>query len=190
VEKGVGYKLVNNEDNAREEDPEFMLIDANFSPVTHVKYEVSPARFGEQTNLDQLTVTVETNGALEAENALKLGAGMLQSYFELFNTEDAYTDEEFTTSFEQIRKRKESEEAAAAAAAETAFTPIDILGLSQRTLNALVNGGITSVEQLISTPMTQLSQLRGFGQKAKTELEQILAERGYALQASKPQAAL
>ncbi|MCF7917792.1 DNA-directed RNA polymerase subunit alpha [Candidatus Gracilibacteria bacterium] len=185
VEKGVGYHLVSNEDNSKEENPEFMLIDANFSPVTHVKYEVSPARVGELTNLDQLTVSVETDGSLEAENALKLSAGILENYFSLFNREDAYTDEEFTTSFDAIKRRRESEEVAAAAAAETAFTPIDILGLSQRTLNALVNGNITSIEQLIATPMSQLSQLRGFGQKAKTELEQVLSERGYTLQPPK-----
>ncbi|MCF7830390.1 DNA-directed RNA polymerase subunit alpha [Candidatus Gracilibacteria bacterium] len=187
VEKGVGHTIVTNVDHASEEDPEFMLVDANFSPVTHVKYEVSPARVGEQTNLDQLTITVETDGAIEAESALKLSSGILESYFQLFNTDDAYTDEEFTTSFEQIKKQRESQEAAAAAVAETAFTPIDILGLSQRTLNALVNGGITSIEQLVATPMTQLAQLRGFGQKAKTELEQILSERGYTLQPSKQQ---
>ncbi len=66
-----------------------------------------------------------------------------------------------------------------AEAQEIAFTPIDILGLSQRTLNALVNGGITSVEQLLATPTNQLVQLRGFGQKAKTELDQVLVDRGY-----------
>ena len=69
--------------------------------------------------------------------------------------------------------------AAATEAQEIAFTPIDILGLSQRTLNALVNGGITSVEQLLATPNNQLVQLRGFGQKAKTELDQVLIDRGY-----------
>ncbi len=185
VEKGVGYQLVSNLDNAAEENPEFMLIDANFSPVTKVKYDVSPARVGGKTNLDQLRVEVETTGAIDAKDAIKLSSGILQNYFELFNKEGAYTDEEFTTSFEQIKAQKASEEAAAAAVAETAFTPIDILGLSQRTLNALVNGDITSIEQLVATPMTQLSQLRGFGQKAKTELEQVLSERGYSLQASK-----
>jgi len=185
VEKGVGYQLVSNLDNAAEENPEFMLMDANFSPVTKVKYDVSPARVGDQTSLDQLRVEIETTGAIDAKDAIKLASGILQNYFELFNKDDAYTDEEFTTSFEQIKAQKASEEAAAAAVAETAFTPIDILGLSQRTLNALVNGDITSIEQLVATPMTQLSQLRGFGQKAKTELEQVLSERGYSLQASK-----
>jgi DNA-directed RNA polymerase subunit alpha len=190
IEKGVGYQLVDNKMNAAEEDPEFMLVDANFSPVTHVKYAVDPARVGDQTNLDQLILDVETDGALEAEKSLKLAAGIIESYFALFNNDDAYTDQDFTTSFEAIKKQKESEElaAASASAAQASFTPIDILGLSQRTLNALVNGGITSVEQLLSTPMTQLSQLRGFGQKAKTELDQVLTERGYVLTSEMPKA--
>lgn len=179
VEKGVGYRLVSNIDNAAEEDPEIILIDANFSPVTVVKYSVSPARVGDLTDLDKVTLDVETNGAMAGEDVIKLAAGILQSYFALFNNEEAYTDEEFTTSFERIKKQRETEELAAAEAAQTSFTPIDILGLSQRTLNALVNGNITSVEQLIATPMSQLIQLRGFGQKAKVELEQVLSERGY-----------
>jgi len=182
IDRGVGYKLITNQENAEEEDAELILIDANFSPVTSVKYEISPSRFGELTNLDQLKLTVQTNGALEAENAIKLSANILESYFMLFNQEDAYTDEDFTTSFEKIKARKESEAEETQGSGDTAFTPIDILGLSQRTLNALVNGGITTVEQLQEAPMSQLMQLRGFGQKAKTELEQVLNERGVDFQ--------
>lgn len=179
VEKGVGYKLITNEDSAAEEDPENILLDANFSPILYVKYDVEPARVGEQTNLDKLVLTVETDGSLDGERAIKLASGLLQSYFELFNKEDAYSDEDFTTSFDKLKQQKEQEAKEASEAKEAAFTPIDILGLSQRTLNALVNGGITSIEQLLETSMTQLSQLRGFGQKAKTELDKILIDRGY-----------
>ncbi|MBT3348724.1 DNA-directed RNA polymerase subunit alpha [bacterium] len=186
IEKGVGYQLVSNLDSAKEEDPNMILVDANFSPVTLVKYEVTPSRVGEQINLDRLTLQVETDGSLDAESAIKLSAGILQNYFELFNKEDAYTDEDFTTSFDLLKKQRESKEKAAEQAQETSFTPIDILGLSQRTLNALVNGGITSVEQLQATPMSQLTQLRGFGQKAKTELDQVLADRGYAIAPEMP----
>lgn len=186
IEKGVGYRLVSNLDHAAEEDPEFLLIDSNFSPVKLVKFDVTPARVGDLTNLDQVTLEVETDGSLEAENAIKLSADILQSYFALFSEKDAYKDEDFTTSFERIKAKKESEEKASADLIETVFTPIDILGLSQRTLNALVNGGVTSVEQLLSTPMSQLSQFRGFGQKAKTELEQVLSERGYSLHPPMP----
>lgn len=179
IEKGVGYRIMSNEDNAAEEDPEFVLIDSNFSPVIRVKYEVTPARVGDRTDLDQLTLEVETDGSLEAESAIKLSAEIMASYFSLFNETDAYTDEDFTTSFSAIRAREEAEKKASAAASEESFTPIDILGFSQRTLNALVNGGITSVEELLRTPMSQLTQLRGFGQKAKTELEEVLKDRGY-----------
>lgn len=185
IERGVGYRVISNEDNANEADPEFMLMDSNFSPVTRVKYDVSPARVGDQTNLDQLTLNVETDGSLEAESAIKLAAGILENYFQLFNESDAYTDEDFTTSFSAIREKEEAERQASAAVEES-FTPIDILGFSQRTLNALVNGGITSVEELQKTPMSQLCQLRGFGQKAKTELEEVMRERGYAPQAAAP----
>ena len=179
VEKGVGYRMVTNIDSAAEEDAEVILLDANFSPVSLVKYEITPARVGEQINLDKLSLSVETDGSLDPEHAIKLSAGILDSYFQLFNVEDAYSDDEFTTTFDELKRRRESAAAAATEAQEVAFTPIDILGLSQRTLNALVNGGITSVEQLLSTPNSQLVQLRGFGQKAKTELDQVLVERGY-----------
>jgi len=180
VEKGVGYRLVSNVDSAEEENPEFILTDANFSPVISVQYEVNPARVGERTNLDKLTLKVETNGALEAEQAIKMAAGILCEYFSLFNQDDAYTDEDFTTTFDRLKQQREAAAAAEAVpAVETSFTPIDILGLSQRTLNALVNGGINSVEQLMAMPMAQLSQLRGFGQKAEKELEKVLSERGF-----------
>lgn len=179
VEKGLGYQVVTNEQNAEEADPEVILMDANFSPVKRVKYEVKPTRVGEQTDLDQLILEVETDGSLEADKCIKLSAQILQSYFTLFNEEDAYSDEEFTTSFTAIKAREEAERQSTAFGPEETFTPIDILGFSQRTLNALVNGGITSVEELLKTPMSQLTQLRGFGQKAKNELEQILKERGY-----------
>lgn len=179
VEKGVGFRVIESEDHVKEEDPEFILIDANFSPVVRVKYEVNPARVGDQTNLDQLVLEVETDGSLDADNAIKLGANILQSYFLLFEEEDAYTDEDFTTSFASIKQKEEAEKLASTVASEESFTPIDILGFSQRTLNALVNGGITSVEQLLKTPMSQLTQLRGFGQKAKQELDQVLQARGY-----------
>ncbi len=181
IGKDIGYRIVSNEDHVKEEDAEYILIDANFSPVIKVQYAVVPARVGEQIDLDQLELSIETNGALEPEKAIKLAAGILQSYFALFNEDDAYTDEDFTTDFAAMKKKEEEEQMAAVAAIDEPFTPIDILGLSQRTLNALVNGKITSVEQLLSMSMSQLTQLRGFGQKAKTELEQVLAERGYTL---------
>ncbi|MCB9809855.1 DNA-directed RNA polymerase subunit alpha [Candidatus Peribacteria bacterium] len=181
VEKGVGSRMTSTELSREEDDPEYILLDAIFSPLTQVSYTVEPARVGDQTNLDKLVLSLETNGSITAEDAIGFAAQVLESYFSLFRNEAAYSDDDFTTSFDELKKQREAEELAASQAAETSFTPIDILGLSQRTLNALVNGGVTSVEQLTSMTMTQLMQLRGFGQKAKVELDEVLGARGYAL---------
>jgi DNA-directed RNA polymerase subunit alpha len=55
----------------REEDVSVLLIDANFSPVLNVKYEISDTRFGDITNLDSLQMTVTTNGVISPVDALK-----------------------------------------------------------------------------------------------------------------------
>jgi DNA-directed RNA polymerase subunit alpha len=55
----------------REEDVSVLLIDANFSPVLNVKYEISDTRFGDITNLDSLQMTVTTNGIISPVDALK-----------------------------------------------------------------------------------------------------------------------
>ena len=83
IEKGVGFRLITNEDSANEVESEYILIDANFSPIIKAKYDVNPARVGDQTNLDELYLEVETNGSIEAEAAIKLSATILERYFNL-----------------------------------------------------------------------------------------------------------
>jgi DNA-directed RNA polymerase subunit alpha len=87
VEKGTGY-LTSEDLKRREDDVEVLLVDANFSPVVNVKYDVQATRHGDMTNLDALTIDVTTNGAISPVNALKFSGDMLTSYFSIFN-EDA-----------------------------------------------------------------------------------------------------
>ena len=61
------------------------------------------------------------------------------------------------------------------------YTPIEILNFSPRTLNALINGGIGSIEQLVKCTPSKLSNFRGFGKKAMTEVAEALAARGLAV---------
>ena len=65
--------------------------------------------------------------------------------------------------------------------AKETYTPIEILGLSPRTLNACINGEIGSIEQLTKCTETKLSNLRGFGKKALTEVRDALNSRGLSL---------
>lgn len=178
IEKGVGY-ISMEELKKREEDVHVLLLDANFSPVQSVKYEVSSIRFGEMTNLDQLDITIKTNGVMSPEDVLRFSGDMLTSYFGLFNEEGLQIEGEFIGNIKEIIE-KEKQEVKSELEKET-YTPIEIMGLSPRTLNALVNGDILSIEQLTRCTEAKLSSIKGFGKKAMTEVRDSLRERGCKL---------
>jgi DNA-directed RNA polymerase subunit alpha len=115
------------------------------------------------TNLDKLTLEVETNGAISPEDALKFSANLLQSYFNLFNMENISVEQEFLSDIDSITKKQQQEEATKPK--KESYTPIEILGLSPRTLNALINGEIGSIEQLTKCTESKLTNLRGFGKE-------------------------
>lgn len=178
IEKGVGYMSMEDL-KKREDDVHVLLLDANFSPVLNVKYEVSNIRFGEITNLDSLDITIKTNGVMTPENALRFSGDMLTSYFGLFNEEGLQIEGEFIGNIKEIIE-KEKQEVKSELEKET-YTPIEIMGLSPRTLNALVNGDILSIEQLTRCTEAKLSSIKGFGKKAMTEVRDALRERGLKL---------
>jgi DNA-directed RNA polymerase subunit alpha len=178
VEKNVGYVSI-EELKKREEDVEVLVLDANFSPVQNVKYEVKTARYGELTALDSLEMTVRTNGVMSPSDVVKFSAQMLESYFSLFNEEKLQVGGEFISDIREVIER-EKQEVKSELEKET-YTPIEIMGLSPRTLNALVNGDILSIEQLTKCTEAKLSSIKGFGKKAMTEVRDALKGRGLKL---------
>ncbi len=178
IEKSVGYISV-SELKEREEDVNVLLVDANFSPVVSVKYEVHNHRVGEMTNLDGLELVIETNGVMSPEDVLRFSGNMLTSYFGIFNEEGLQVEGAFIGDIKQILE-KEKQEIKSELEKET-YTPIEIIGLSPRTLNALVNGEILSIEQLTKCTEAKLSSIKGFGKKAMTEVRDALRERGAKL---------
>lgn len=178
VEKGVGYVPATlRKKNAK--DIGVILVDAIYSPVKKVRYDVSATRVGERTDLDKLTIEVETNGSISPEDALKFTANVLKSYFDLFLVEGEEVESDFRSDRQQV-KAKELQEEEEEAKKET-YTPIEILNFSPRTLNSLINGGIGSIEQLVKCTPSKLSNFRGFGKKAMTEVSDALAPRDLKL---------
>ena len=178
VEKNVGYASIEHLKNI-EEDPNLLVVDANFSPVLNVKYTVENARYGEITNLDALHITIKTNGVMSPADVVKFSGKMLESYFALFNEEALQVGGEFIANIREVIER-EKQEVKADLEKET-YTPIEIMGLSPRTLNALVNGDILSIAQLAKCTEAKLSSIKGFGRKAMTEVREALAARGLKL---------
>lgn len=174
IEKWVWYFSIEDL-KEREDDVEVLLLDTNFSPVESVSYEITQTRFWDITNLDTLSITVETNWAISASDALKFSWDMLSSYFSIFNESAMQIEWEFISDVKDLINR-EKEEVKEEMEKET-YTPIEIMWLSPRTLNALINGSILSVEHLTKCTETKLSSIKWFWKKAMTEIRDSLSER-------------
>lgn len=178
IEKGVGY-MPAAERNRKQNEPGLMYIDAIYSPVEKVQYTVEAARVGQRTNLEKLLLTIKTNGSLTAEEALQFAAQLLKSYFEYFSTAEKVVESDFIADFSRAGAQTGAE--SDAAPVKESYTPIEILNFSPRTLNALINAGVGSIEQLTKCTESVLSNFRGFGAKALDEVKATLGERGLAL---------
>lgn len=178
VEKGVGYVPASQKIKS-ETDPSMIVLDSVYTPVVKVRYDVENTRVGQMTNLDKLTLEIQTDGTITPDDALKFSSNILVSYFNLFNEEEIMVEQDFMSDFAQIAAKEKEQEKAKPV--QESYTPIEILGFSPRTLNALINGGIGSIEQLSKSTESKLSNLRGFGKKALTEVKEALEKKGLEL---------
>lgn len=181
VEKGVGYAPA-SERNKKHHEPGLIYIDAVYSPVERVRYEVEPTRVGQRTDLEKLVVEVMTNGSLNAEDAMQFASQLLQSYFKYFGSDQKTVEPEFMADFSRTAAVV-PEEPGIVPPLKESYTPIEILNLSPRTLNALINAGVGSIEQLTKCTETMLGNFRGFGAKALDEVKTTLATRSLTLSA-------
>ncbi len=177
VEKGVGYQSA-SELNKKRNEPGLIHIDTIFSPVERVRFEVEPTRVGQRTNLEKLVIEVMTNGSLSADEAVRFGSQLLSQYFNFFSLDQETVEKEFMADF--TRTSQVAPEADRSSSKES-YTPIEILNLSPRTLNSLINAGVGSIEQLVKCSPATLSNFRGFGSKALDEVKATLATRNLTL---------
>ncbi len=187
IEKGVGY-LPAAARQKKNKEAGLIYLDAMFSPIERVRYDVSNTRVGQMTDLDKLEIEVKTNGSMNPEDSMKFASNILKSYFDLFNQKEEIVEGEFLTDPVKVAEAEKSEEAALPAeldavgeASTEKYTPIETLQFSPRTLNALINGGIGSVEQLVKSDPNKIAELRGFGSKALDEVNEKLAAKGLKL---------
>lgn len=178
VEKGVGYRPVAQMQKT-DDTANLIFVDAFFSPIKKVRYDVEATRVGALTDLDKLTLEIETNGAISPEDAMKFASNVLKSYFGLFNAADVAVEPDFMTDPQKIIEKQQED--ASTKPTQESYTPIEILGLSPRTLNALINGDIGSIEMLVKCTESKLTNLRGFGRKALNEVAAALEARGLKL---------
>jgi DNA-directed RNA polymerase subunit alpha len=173
VRRGRGY--VPADDN---KSPETVLgvipIDSIFSPVTRVAYRVAPARVGQRTDFDALSLEVETNGAMNPREAVAAAARLLIESLSIFADEERLMGEdepiELTLGESARGKRSDLDDML-----------IEELELGVRSYNCLKREGVETVGDLIAKSEAELLNIPNFGRKSIEEVRERLAERGLKL---------
>jgi DNA-directed RNA polymerase subunit alpha len=170
VERGVGYALA-NEDVRKELS--MLPVDAIFSPVKLVNYEVVSTRVGQETDLDQLNLTIQTNGSVTPIEALHVAADILnQATSHLFTlTEQMLSGDEITV---ELNQKQKTTQAAASIAPSRPELRVADLNLSTRLTNALLKSGYDDLNKLEGLTEEELSNIRGMGSKSFNELVDIV----------------
>lgn len=162
VEAGRGYRTIEDSSSARVHS-DMIALDAVFSPVLRVRYKVDPTRVGQETNLDKLRLTIDTDGSVSPKEAFEEAAAILVNQYTALA---GSTTVEAAPALGQVTDEDQSE----------LNTPIEELNLSARTANALVNNDIRTVHDLVTLSEQDLRELKGFGSKALDEVKDKLAE--------------
>lgn len=162
VEAGRGYRTI--EDSSTERlHSDMIALDAVFSPVLRVRFKVDATRVGQETNLDKLALTVDTDGTLTPQQAFEEAAAILVNQYSALAGSTAVVG--------AAALGTEEEEDAGELS-----TSIEELGLTARTANALINNEIRTVHDLVTLSEQELRELKGFGSKAFEEVKEKLAE--------------
>jgi DNA-directed RNA polymerase subunit alpha len=169
VVRGRGYKpvVIGGTDEAEQTIGQLKL-DASFSPVTRIAYEVQNARVEQRTNLDKLVLEIETNGTIDPEDAVREAATILRSQFAVF------VDLEAEEAIEASQNKEPEID-------PILLRPVDDLELTVRSANCLKAESIYYIGDLIQRTEVELLKTPNLGKKSLTEIKDVLASRGLSL---------
>jgi DNA-directed RNA polymerase subunit alpha len=169
VERGKGYVGIERKDQ-RTEPIGVIPVDAIFSPVRRVTYQVESTRVDQSTDFDRLLLDVETDGSISARDALASAGATLRQLVQLV--------EEMTDEAEGLEL---GEVSVVAAGSPDLDLPIEDLDLSERPRNCLKRAQVNTIGELLGKTYDDLLAITNFGQKSLDEVIEKLDERGLSL---------
>jgi DNA-directed RNA polymerase subunit alpha len=168
VEQGRGYLAATSRKTGEDgRTVGSIMLDASFSPVRRVSYSVESARVEQRTDLDKLIMDIETNGAIEPEEAVRYAARILVEQLSVFadlKGMPAQIEEKKATQIDPVLLR-----------------PVDDLELTVRSANCLKAENIYYIGDLIQRTETELLKTPNLGRKSLNEIKEVLASRGLTL---------
>jgi len=145
-------------------------IDALFSPIRKVNYQVTNARVGQQTDYDKLTLEVWTDGSVAPVDAVAFAAKIIKEQLSIFINFDE--TEEPVQEVAVVEETKLN---------ENLFRSVDELELSVRSANCLQNANIKTIGDLVQKTEAEMLKTKNFGRKSLKEIKEILSEMGLSL---------
>jgi DNA-directed RNA polymerase subunit alpha len=180
VENGRGY-LPASDQSAGDHEIGIIPIDAVYSPVTRVRYDIEETRVGQKTNYDKLTLEIWTNGSIHPEMALVEAAKIFRKHLNPFV--------QYSELGPRVHSPARSGDNSVDAALEQKLNmSLAELKLSVRAGNCLEGENINSVRDLVQLTEDQLLEVRNFGETTLTEVQEKLNELGLHLSMRVPQA--
>lgn len=179
IDKGHGYVPFTK--NKREDDPIGVIpIDSIYSPVVKCNYEVSDTRVGNEMDYDKLTLELETDGSIKANDAVATAATILINCFELFRPlatgpiPDTKSMEGMADGEQDPNDEKKD--------IDLSSIPIEELELSVRAFNCLKRADINTLDQLVEKSVDELGRVRNLGKKSIDEIiEKLAAYKGLGI---------
>ncbi len=167
VTRGRGFVPVKalNEDQGQETG--LLRLDATYSPIRRVTYQVDNARVEQRTNLDRLTMDIDTDGTLDAEEILRISATILQHQLSAFAE---------LGRLEEVIEEKEE-----AKIDPIMLRPVDELELTVRSANCLKAENIHYIGDLVTRMESDLLRTPNLGKKSLNEIKEVLLSRGLSL---------
>ncbi len=169
VASGRGYQPADARQSEEDETRAIgrLQLDASYSPIKRLAYDVESARVEQRTDLDKLVLNLETNGTIDPEEAIRRAATILQQQLAVF------VDLEGEKEAEPEQKEEEID--------PVLLRPVDDLELTVRSANCLKAENIYYIGDLIQRTEVELLKTPNLGKKSLTEIKDILASRGLSL---------
>lgn len=179
IESGLGYVSKEDHKTGKVGAGE-IAVDANFSPIRLVNYEVEEMRVGDRTDFNRLEITIETDGTISPREALETSIlTMIRQLQSIIDIDEPVRGPEPEVTEADIEE--DEEEASDGELAEFLKTRIENLDLPTRTTNALERASIRTAGGLVKKTRSDLLVVDGLGKKGVDEIEDMLEENNASL---------
>jgi len=165
IGRGRGYVPAEEQDVDTDEDVNLIPIDAIYTPIKQVQFDVENVRVGQRTDYEKLIMNITTDGSINSKEALTIAGKILKEHTQKFITEEI--DEPFTQEEEEVDAEKQR-------ITSLLKTSIEDLNLSVRSYNCLKSANINTIGELVARDEQDLLKFRNFGKKSLAELVEVI----------------